>query len=95
MRYKKGKIRKNARKARKVMIGNYSLLSCVWEITLGCNFSCKHCGSRGGKNREYELDTKECIRVVNELCELGCRRINLIGGEVFIRKDFKEILRIC
>ena len=69
----------------------FRLEKCVWEITLACCFSCKYCGSSGGKARENELSTEECLRVADELSGLGCRRVSLIGGEVFMRKDWKEI----
>lgn len=71
----------------------YQLRSCVWEITLACCFSCKYCGSKGGKARENELSTEECIRIVSELKELGCQRVSLIGGEVFMRPDWADIVQ--
>ncbi len=71
----------------------YRLNSIVWEITLACCFSCKYCGSSGGRARENELTTEECLSVVKQLSELGCKRVNLIGGEVFMRKDWEEIVR--
>ena len=67
----------------------YNLKMCVWEITLACCFSCKYCGSSGGKARENELTTEECLSVADQLHELGCRRVSMIGGEVFMRKDWK------
>ena len=66
---------------------------CVWEITLACCFSCKYCGSSGGKARENELTTAECLDVADQLAELGCQRVALIGGEVFMRRDWAEIVR--
>lgn len=71
----------------------YKLNTCVWEITLACCFSCEYCGSKAGKARENELTTEECLDVVNQLSSLGCRRVSLIGGEVFMRKDWKPIIR--
>ncbi len=71
---------------------NFRLEKCVWEITLACCFSCKYCGSAGGKARENELNTEECLRVADELGALGCRSLSLIGGEVFLRKDWKRII---
>jgi radical SAM protein with 4Fe4S-binding SPASM domain len=65
----------------------------VWELTLGCNLKCLHCGSRAGHRRAGELDTRECIDVVRQLAELGTREISLIGGEAFIRKDWLTIIR--
>ncbi len=69
----------------------FKLQSCVWEITLACCFNCAYCGSRGGKARENELSTAECIDVARQLAEMSCRRVSLIGGEVFMRPDWAEI----
>ena len=71
----------------------YHLRSCVWEITLACCFSCRHCGSRAGAARPNELSTDECLDVAAQLAGLGCRRVSLIGGEVFMRSDWAEIAR--
>lgn len=70
----------------------YHLDSCVWEITLACCFNCAYCGSRGGKARENELSTEECFDVVDQLAKMRCRRISLIGGEVFMRQDWFQIV---
>lgn len=70
----------------------YKLTRCVWEITLACCFNCRYCGSRAGRARESELTTSECLRVADELIELGCKRVSVIGGEVFMRRDWKDIV---
>ena len=70
----------------------YQLDMCVWEITLACCFSCKYCGSRGGRARENELTAEECLNVADQLAGLGCRRVSMIGGEVFMRRDWKDIV---
>lgn len=70
----------------------FQLRSCVWEITLACCFRCAYCGSRGGKARENELTTAECLDVARQLAEMGCRRVSVIGGEVFMRPDWAEIV---
>ncbi|MBR6007046.1 MAG: radical SAM protein [Clostridia bacterium] len=70
----------------------FKLRSCVWEITLACCFSCKYCGSRAGKARENELTTAECFSVADQLAALGCRRVSMIGGEVFMRPDWDRIV---
>lgn len=71
----------------------YRLRSAVWEITLACCFSCEYCGSGGGKARENELRTEECLELADALAALGCRRVSLIGGEVFMRPDWKSIVK--
>ena len=70
----------------------FRLRSCVWEITLACCFQCKYCGSAGGKARENELTTAECVSVAQQLAAMGCRRVSMIGGEVFMRSDWETIV---
>lgn len=72
---------------------NYKLDTCVWEITLQCCFSCKYCGSKAGRSRENELTAEECLNLADQLAELGVRRISMIGGEVFMRKDWDIIAK--
>jgi radical SAM protein with 4Fe4S-binding SPASM domain len=69
-------------------------LSCaVWEITLGCNMNCKHCGSSAGTVRPDELSLEECYKVCEDLAEVNCRMASLMGGEPFFRSDWFEIAR--
>ena len=70
----------------------FKLRRCVWEITLACCFSCRYCGSRAGRARENELTTEECLRVAGELIDAGCKRVSLIGGEIFMRDDWRDIV---
>ena len=74
-------------------MSRYNLASCVWEITLACCFSCRYCGSGAGKARDNELSTAECLNVADQLGELGCERVSLIGGEVFMRPDWDIIAK--
>ena len=81
----------------------WKLRQCVWELTLACPFRCAYCGSGGGEARRDELDTAECLDLARQLAELGCLRVSLIGGEVFLRPDWREIagaltgrgIRVC
>lgn len=63
----------------------------VWELTLRCNLSCRHCGSRAGKPRPDELSLAECLSVVEQLSELGCRMVTLGGGEPLLRPEWPII----
>lgn len=65
----------------------------VWELTLQCDLSCKHCGSRAGKARPNELSTNECLDVVAQLARLGAREVAIIGGEAYLRADWLSIIR--
>jgi len=67
--------------------------NCVWEVTLACNLRCAHCGSRAGRPRDRELDTAECLDVVDQLADLGCELVTLSGGEPTLRDDWDLLAR--
>jgi radical SAM protein with 4Fe4S-binding SPASM domain len=65
--------------------------NCVWELTLKCNMRCLHCGSTAGQARPGELSPAECIDVADQLVALGCTRVTLIGGEVFLCRHWQDV----
>jgi radical SAM protein with 4Fe4S-binding SPASM domain len=65
----------------------------VWELTLACDQACRHCGSRAGAARASELSRDEAIEVVAVLAGLGVREVALLGGEVYLRPDWLDIVR--
>jgi radical SAM protein with 4Fe4S-binding SPASM domain len=69
----------------------YKLKCAVWEFTLKCNLRCSHCGSSAGIPRKDELTTKECYGLCEELSELGCEDVSLMGGEPFLRNDWISV----
>ncbi len=70
----------------------YKKINCaIWEITLKCNLKCSHCGSSAGNSRKNELTTIECFSLCEDLAELGCENISLLGGEPFLREDWYSI----
>ncbi|MEK1842014.1 MAG: radical SAM protein, partial [Pseudomonas sp.] len=71
----------------------YVPVHVVWEITLACDLKCLHCGSRAGHRRPDELNTRECLDVIDSLAALGTREITLIGGEAYLRKDWTQLIQ--
>lgn len=71
----------------------HKIEQCVWELTLRCNMRCLHCGPKGGKARQGEFTTVECMRVAEQLIEQSCRQVTLVGGEVFLYKGWEDIAR--
>lgn len=70
----------------------YKIQNAVWEITLSCNISCLHCGSNADINkRPNELSTAEALNLIEQLADLGCKRVVLSGGEPFMRKDWSVL----
>ncbi|MEZ4219613.1 MAG: radical SAM protein [Polyangiaceae bacterium] len=63
----------------------------VWELTLRCNLSCLHCGSRAGKPRDDELNLAEALQLCEDLAALKCRHMTLGGGEPLLRADWPII----
>ena len=78
-------------KERTGKVRSCSLGCAVWETTLACNMNCTHCGSSAGKARPDELDTSEAIRLCEELAEVGCGTVALMGGEPLVRPDWAKI----
>lgn len=60
------------------------------EVTSACNLSCRHCYIRDNFV-EGELTTKEWMRIIDEVTELGCFWLTFTGGEPFLRRDFLDI----
>ncbi len=65
----------------------------VWELTLACDLSCRHCGSRAGKARPDELTTKEAVDLVRQMHELGVQEVTLIGGEAYLHEGWLDVIR--
>lgn len=70
---------------------SYELESCLWELTLRCNMHCLHCGSVAGRARPRELTLSEAFAVADQLIELQCSELTLIGGEVFLYRGWERI----
>lgn len=60
------------------------------DLTYRCNERCVHCYL---DHHDYgEMTTAEIKRVVDEMAEAGVLTLILSGGEIFLRKDFFEIV---
>jgi len=62
-----------------------------WELTLLCNFRCRHCGSSAGLARRGELTTGEAITLCDQFPDLLVQEVDLTGGEPLLRKDWMVI----
>lgn len=72
-----------------IMVNNP--VTAVWEITMGCNMRCKHCGSSCREPLSGELNTEEALKLCDAIGELGLQWITLSGGEPTTRKDWPLI----
>lgn len=66
-------------------------VTAVWEITMGCNMRCKHCGSGCREPLPGELTTEEALKLCDAIGELELKWVTLSGGEPTTRKDWPLI----
>ena len=64
----------------------------VWELTLACDLSCRHCGSRAGRARPDELSTAEALDLVRQMHDLGVQEVTLIGGEAYLHEGWLTVI---
>jgi radical SAM protein with 4Fe4S-binding SPASM domain len=65
----------------------------VWEVTLRCDLTCRHCSSRAGHARDDELTREQALDVIAQMADLGLGEVTLIGGEVYLRRDWLDLVR--
>lgn len=67
----------------------------IFCLTLRCNIKCQQCAIWRLPQKE-ELTTDEWKKVIYDLRKwLGPYRVQLAGGEIFVRKDITEIIRFA
>jgi AdoMet-dependent heme synthase len=65
-------------------------LAVQLDITYRCNERCVHCYL--DHHDHGEMATSEILRLIDEMAEAGVLTLTLSGGEIFLRKDFFEIV---
>ncbi len=64
----------------------------AWEITRNCNLSCIHCRAAATMGPHTgELDTASCLRLLDQIAEIGTPIVILTGGEPLLRSDIFEV----
>jgi len=67
-------------------------LSTCLRITNRCNFSCPHCIANGSNNKNIDLSQSNIKKFLKKLSSAGVIRVDITGGEPFLRKDLNDIL---
>lgn len=62
------------------------------QLTNCCNFNCKMCYASSNLYEKKELSLETLDNLFHNLKELGVLRVNLVGGEIFLRNDITEIV---
>ncbi len=65
----------------------------VWSVSRTCNLRCVHCYT-DSENKKYdgELDTKEGLKLIDELADFGTPSLLFSGGEPLMRKDILQLI---
>lgn len=67
----------------------------MWECTLRCNLSCRHCGSECKTDASVkDMPKEDFFRALDEVADIiepNKTMIVLTGGEALVRKDIEEI----
>ena len=67
----------------------------VFCLTLRCNIKCRQCGI-WKSSKKKELTTEEWKKVMSDLKDwLGPYRLQIAGGEIFLRKDIVELVKFA
>lgn len=65
-----------------------------FAVTYRCNFNCEHCYAvKLLDNNREEMTIDDYKRVCKQAMEMGCICFSLQGGEVFMRKDWEEVIK--
>lgn len=67
-----------------------------WDITTKCNLNCIQCRSEtfyGSGKVKKDPTTEEAFKILDNLYDNGIRRIHVLGGEPFTRKDMTKIAK--
>ena len=75
----------------------YVLRGCEFDITFKCNFSCNHCSIArlDESSKRKELLPEDYKNIVSQAMKLGAISFGVEGGELFVRKDWDEIIEAC
>lgn len=71
---------------------NRNVSAILWSITGRCNYKCRHCFMNAPDAMLGELSTNEAINMIDQMAECGVLRVDITGGEPFVRRDFWQLV---
>ncbi|MDO4487938.1 MAG: radical SAM protein [Eubacteriales bacterium] len=66
--------------------------SIFWSVTGRCNYKCRHCYMDAPCGAMGEISTEEAFAIIDEAADCGVLKMDLTGGEPFVRRDFFELV---
>jgi radical SAM protein with 4Fe4S-binding SPASM domain len=62
------------------------------QITNKCPLTCRHCCCSSGPHERIGAETEQWIKIIRDAAALGVKRIDITGGEPFLRSDIGIIV---
>jgi MoaA/NifB/PqqE/SkfB family radical SAM enzyme len=72
----------------------YAPIKIQIQLNRSCNFSCKMCYVPESDTNKL-LSLQELDLLFEECKDIGVVRVNLVGGEIFVRKDIEKIVALA
>lgn len=69
-------------------------LSVCYKVTKQCNLSCGYCIASSSPKANYGLPTDKARILIEKIAKAGIKRLDITGGEPFIRDDIMELLEL-
>lgn len=66
--------------------------SVFWSVTGKCNYRCRHCYMDAPEGALGELSTEQALNLIDQMAACGVLRVDLTGGEPFVRRDFWQLV---
>lgn len=83
-------VRTGARLLAARVTGRPALIGAFMYATQRCNLRCVYCSAP--LRSTPELTTAQWRAIIDELAELGCRRVAMLGGEPLLRADLPDLI---
>ena len=61
--------------------------------TRKCNYRCRHCLVSAPNAHHPQLPLQDFLHIIREIAVCGINRVDITGGEPFLRSDFEEIVK--
>lgn len=68
------------------------LIALRWNLTYRCNLSCSYCNLPQKADKSKELSTDKIKTLLDEMVDVGVKRISFSGGEPLLREDIGKII---
>lgn len=76
------------------MCSYYAPIKLQIQLNKACNFSCKMCYVPEGE-KTIQLSLEQLDMLFKECKDIGIIRVNLVGGEIFMRDDVDQIVKLA